>query len=236
MAESSAFSLAVNIFTAPSQAFVTLKERPRVWLPLLLLTVGYAAVSFTYMNSVDIGWFMENQLAQNPNMTEQQRADAATAAANVSPMVYGAIGAVTTPLFIVLVLFLTALYYTIVSFASHDGVKLKQWFALCCWCTMPALLGIIAQLVNLSVNDARFMLQDAINPLSFGSLLSIERTNATPVLQRILLGIDVTVIWSVALQVIGYQQWTQSSLVKSVAVVLGPLVLIVVGGTLIALF
>jgi hypothetical protein len=234
MAESSSLALAMNVFTAPSEAFAALKERPRVWLPLLLLIIGYAAVSFTYMNSVDIGWFMENQLAQNPNMTEQQRADAAAAAADVSPMVYGAFGALTS-LFIVLVLFLTALYYTIVSFASNDGVKLKQWFALCCWCTLPALLGIIAQLVNLSVNDARFMIQDAINPLSFGSLLSIERTNATPIVQRILLGIDITVIWSIALQVLGYQQWTQSSLVKGVAVVLGPLAAIVVIGTLITL-
>src|SRR5688572_28710434 len=104
MAESSSLALAMNVFTAPSEAFAALKERPRVWLPLLLLIIGYAAVSFTYMNSVDIGWFMENQLAQNPSMTEQQRADAAAAAADVSPMVYGAFGALTS-LFIVLVLF-----------------------------------------------------------------------------------------------------------------------------------
>jgi hypothetical protein len=234
VAEISSFSLALNLFTAPSQAFAALKERPSVWLPLLLMIIGYAAVSFTYMNSVDIGWFMESQLAQNAALSEEQREQAAAAAANVSPTLYGAIGAVTTPLFIVLVLFLTALYYTIVSFATSDGVKLKQWFALGCWCMLPQLLGIVAQLVNLSVNDARFMIQDAINPLAFGNLMGVERTAATPIVQRILLGIDVTIIWSVALSVIGYQQWTKKSLVTSVVVVLGPLAVIVLIGTLIA--
>jgi len=235
MSGSSSLATATNIFTAPSAAFATIKERPRVWLPLLVLIIGYAAVSFTYMNSVDIGWFLDNQLAQNAALTEQQREQAVTAAAKISPLVYGAIGAVTTPLFIVLVMFLTALYYTVVSFVTNDGIKLKQWFALCCWCTLPSVLGIVAQLVNLSVNDARFMIQDSINPLSFGSLLSVERTVATPVVQRVLLGIDITVIWTVSLSVLCYQAWTKSPLAKSVAVVLGPIALIVGIGTLISL-
>jgi hypothetical protein len=235
MAESSSLALAVNVFTAPNSAFAALKERPRVWLPLLLLIAGYAAVSFTYMNSVDIGWYMDQQIPQSAGLTEEQRAQAVTAAARFSPTFYGAVGAVVTPLFIVLVLFLTALYYTIVSFFSNDGVKLRQWFALCCWCTLPSLLSLVAQLVNLSVNDARFMLQDSVNPIAFGTLLSIERTAATPIVQRILLGIDITVFWTLALSVLGYQMFAKSSFTKSVIVVLGPLAAIVVIGTLIAL-
>lgn len=234
MAGSSSSAIAMNIFTAPTEALAAIRERPRVSLPLLVLIAGYVIVSFTYMQKVDLGWFMENQLAQNRELTEQAREQAATAAANVSPAFYGTIGAVSTTIFVVLVFFLTALYYTMVSFFSHDGVRLKQWFALVCWCALPSALGILAQIVNLAANDARFMLQDAINPLAFGNLLSIERTTATPVVQRILLGIDVTVIWTIALSVIGYQLWTKSSLVKSVAVVLGPLAAIVAVGTAVA--
>jgi hypothetical protein len=235
MAESSSLALAVNVFTAPNQAFAALKERPRVWLPLLLLIAGYTAASFAYMNSVDLGWYLDSQVAQSPGLTEQQREQAVTAALKLSPMAYGAIGAVLALTIVILVLFLTSLYYTIVSFFSNDGVKLKQWWALCCWCTLPSLLGIVAQLVNLSVNDARFMLQDSVNPISFGNLLSIERTIATPVVQRILLGIDITVFWTVALSVLGYQMFAKSSFTKSVIVVLGPQALIVLIGTLLTL-
>jgi hypothetical protein len=128
-----------------------------------------------------------------------------------------------------LYIFVIALYYTGVSFVTHDGVKLKQWFALICWCTLPVLLGLMASLVNVLFGDARFMLQEDLNPLAFGNLLGIDIENPT-VLQRIMLGIDLTSLWCVVLMVLGYQAWTQSSLVKTVAVVLGPLLVIVAIG------
>jgi hypothetical protein len=54
-------------------------------------------------------------------------------------------------------------------------------------------------------------------------------------LQRVLLGIDVTVIWTLVLSILGYQAFTKSSIVKAATVVLAPLAIIVVIGTLIAL-
>jgi hypothetical protein len=96
------------------------------------------------------------------------------------------------------------------------------------------VFGMLAQLVNLTVNDARFMPQDALNPLSFGNLLSIDRAGAT-ILQRILLGIDITAIWGLVLSVLGYQSWTGSSMVKAVAIVLGPLAAIVTISTVLTL-
>ncbi len=234
MADSSYVALATNIFTAPSQAFIALKERPRVLLPVLVLLIGFATVSFYFLSHVDMGFFLDNTLRSgNANLTDAQREQAVAAAAKIPPLVYGALGALSSSL-IFLLIFLVACYYTIVSFVTGDGVKLKQWFALLCWCALPQVLGIIAQLVNMVVNDPRFMLQDQINPLAFGNLLSIDRTGA-PIVQRVLLGIDVTAIWTVVLQILGYQSFTKKSLVTSAAVVLGPLALIVVIASLLAL-
>jgi hypothetical protein len=234
MANNSSLSVAANIFTSPSEAFPAIKERPRVLLPIIVLLAGYCAVSFVYMNTVDLPWFMDNQLQGNAQLTEEQREQAVAAAANVSPMIYGAIGAASTSLFVLLWMFVTALYYTGVSFITNDGVKLKQWFALVCWCTLPVVLGLVAQLANLLAGDARFMLQDEINPLAFGNLFSIDRTGAS-ILQRIMLSIDLTAIWALVLTVLGYQAWTKSSIVKAAAIVLGPLGLIVVVSTLFSL-
>ncbi|HLF13078.1 MAG TPA: YIP1 family protein [Gammaproteobacteria bacterium] len=235
MADKSSLGIAVNIFTSPNEAFAALREQPRVLLPILVLLVGYCAVSFVYMNAVDLPWFMDVQLQSgSANLTDAQREQAVTAAASVSPMVYGAVFALTSIAFVLLWMFVTAAYYTGVSFVTNDGVKLKQWFALICWCALPTVLGIVAQLVNLMASDARFMLQDAINPLSFGNLFSIEREGAS-ILQRTLLSIDLTALWALVLTVLGYQTWTKSSMVKTVAIVLGPLAVIVAIGTLLAL-
>src|SRR5690606_16674142 len=89
---------AVNVFTSPGEAFAAIKERPSAWLPILLLIAGIAAVTFVYMTSVDLPWFFETQLeaAANADLSAEEREQAAERAASVSPLVYAAIGTVTS--------------------------------------------------------------------------------------------------------------------------------------------
>jgi hypothetical protein len=227
MAEKSSLAVAVDLFTAPNQAFAAIKERGRVWLPLLILSVSYAAVSFAYMTSVDLPWFFDQQLQQSaPDLTDLQREEMVRVQTSVGPTVLGAIGAVTGPLGIMLGLFIFALYLTGVSFVTHDGVRLKQWFAYSAWCTLPIVLGILASLINILVGDARFMAQDQLNPLAFINLLGLDREGLTP-LERGLLSIDISTLWAIVLCVLGYQAWTKRSMALAIAVVLGPVALII---------
>ena len=129
---------------------------------------------------------------------------------------------------------MVALYYTGVSFATNDGTKFRQWFAMIAWSTMPIVFGLLASLVNLLVSDARFLPQEQLNPLSFGNLLGID-SEGMPLIQRILLSLDVTTMWSVVLQIIGYQVFTQRSIVRAAIVVLAPLAAIMLVGVLLAL-
>jgi hypothetical protein len=234
MADSASSNVLVNIFTAPSVAFAAIKERPNPWLPLLIVVVGYCVVSFVYLQVVDLPWLMDRQLSQAGNLTDEQRAQAVEGALRISPTVYGAIGAVSTSISIVAVLALVALYFTGVSFATNDGVRFRQWFAMIVWSTMPVVFGLLATFVNLLVNDARFLPQESLNPLSFGQLLAID-SEGTPIVQRILLSLDITATWGIVLQVIGYQVFTQRSIVRAAVVVLGPLAVLVLVGVLAAL-
>jgi hypothetical protein len=233
MAESTV-SVLSNIFTAPSLAFAALKERPNPWLPLLVIVIGYCVVSFVYVQAVDLPWLMDRQLAQAGNMTEEQRAQAVEAALRVSPTVYGAIGAVSTSISIVAIFALIALYYTGVSFATNDGLKFGQWFTMIVWSSMPIVFGLLASFVNLLVNDARFLPQEQLNPLSFGNLFAIDSEGA-PIVQRILLSLDITALWGTVLQVVGYQTFTQRSIGRAAAIVLGPLVVLILIGVVVAL-
>jgi hypothetical protein len=234
MADSASSNVLVNIFTAPSVAFAAIKERPNPWLPLLIVVIGYCVVSFVYLQVVDLPWLMDRQLAQAGNLTDEQRAQAVENALRISPTVYGAIGAASTSISIVAVFALVALYFTGVSFATNDGVKFRQWFAMIVWSTMPVVFGLLATFVNLLVNDARFLPQESLNPLSFGQLLAID-SEGTPIVQRILLSLDITATWGIVLQVIGYQVFTQRSIVRAAVVVLGPLAVLVLVGVLAAL-
>jgi hypothetical protein len=228
MAEKSSLAVAVDLFTAPNQAFAAVKERPTVWLPLIALIVSYAAVSFAFMTSVDLPWFFDQQLQQaNADLTDAQREEMVRVQTSMGPVALASISAVAAPIAIVIALFVFALYLTGVSFLTHDGIRLKQWFAFSGWCWLPIVLGLIASLINILVGDARFMTQEEINPLAFGNLLGIEREGLTG-LQRGLLSLDLSTLWAVVLCVLGYQAWTKRSTALALAVMLGPPALIIV--------
>ena len=234
MSDSSSVGVLSNIFTAPSLAFAAIKERPNPWLPLLVLMAGIFLQQFMYMRAVDYPWLMDQQLQQAGNLTEAQRAQTVDAMASLPSsamgVIYGVIGAIS----IMIVYALFALYYTGVSFATNDGHKFKQWLALIAWCSLPGLLGIIASLVNLQVTDARFLLPTQLNPLSFGSLLGVDQQGGS-VVEAYLMALDVTVLWSLVLTILGYQAFTKRSTATSALVVLAPYGVIALIVTLLAL-
>jgi hypothetical protein len=77
----------------------------------------------------------------------------------------------------------------------------------------------------------RFLPQESLNPLSFGNLLAIDN-EGLPTLQRVLLQLDPTTIWSLVLTVLGYQAFTQRSTLHTAIVVLAPWFVIVLIGVL----
>ena len=235
MANTATLAVLTNIFTSPGEAFAAIKERPSPWLPLAAILLGYCAVSFLYLNAVDLPWLMDQQLQQaGSDLTDEQRAQTVEAAAQIPSTVYAAIGAGASCFAILIVFALVALYYTGVSFATNNGIKYKQWFALIAWCSLPIVFGLLAAIVFVLVSDVRFVAQESLNPLSFGNLLSIDPAG-TPTLQRVLLSLDPTTIWSLVLSVFGYQAFTQRSTVHSALVVLAPLFVIVLLFTVLAM-
>ena len=233
-ADLSSQSILTNIITAPLQAFAALKERPTSWLPLLILIVSYSAVTAAYLTSVDLPWMLDQALQQAQGVPQAQREQALQAALKISPTVYAAIYIVVFTILIPVVFAVTALYSSAVSFATGDGVKFKQWFALASWCAIPVVFGIVAALVHVLGGDVRFTRQEELNPFSFGNLLGVDMVSVTR-LQRVLLSLDPTVVWWLVLSIVGYQTFTKRSLAFSAAVVLGPIAVIVAIGTLIAL-
>jgi hypothetical protein len=234
MAASSSVGVLTNIFTSPSAAFAALKERPNPWLALAIVVIGSAVVSYLYLQVVDLPWMLDRQISQGGNLTDEQRRQAVDAALQISPSVYGVIGAVSAPVSYLIGYALVALYFTGVSFATNDGVKFGSWFSMIAWSMLPLVFGLAATFVNLLVNDARFLPPEQVNPLSFGNLLGIDSDNAS-MLERTLLSFSVMALWIVGLLIVGHQTLSQRPIVKSAIVVLAPIVAIVVIGVVVAL-
>jgi len=226
MAKPSALTTAVNMIAAPREALQALKLRPTVLAPLLAIIVANAVLLLTYYNLVDLIWLVETSLQNAPqDLTEEQREAATNAMENLSPMVLGSIAAISAIVFLTLWFFLNAAYLAGVSLLTGDDFRLKNWFSMICWCSLPLVFGYGASMVNLLVSDATFLRADRMNPLSFASLLELDSAGAST-LRQSLQSIDITAIWSMALGVFAYHVWTRRSVLKSVAIVLAPPILI----------
>jgi hypothetical protein len=234
VADLSSPSILTNVIAAPARAFAAINERPTAWLPLTILILAYTAVSVAYTSSVDLPWLIDQQLQQAQNLTDAQRQVAVENGSRMPVPVFAAIGAAGACIGIPLVFAVVALYYFAVAYAAGGGVRYRQWFALVAWCGLPMVFGRLAALVHVLSGDARFMRPEELSPFAFGVLLGADPATMTRV-QGFLLSLDVTVVWSLVLSILGYQSFTKRSLAWSAAVVLAPTVLVFGVGALLAL-
>jgi hypothetical protein len=225
VAEGSAASIAVNVFTSPSEAFRAIKDKPRVWLPLILLLAGVAAVTFIYMNGVDIQWYFERQLGANPRMTEAQAEQAAATVASLPQVGIAASASLAGTAGLVILLLLQALYLKLVGLFTKDGIRYGQWFGLIVWTSLPSLLGYLATLVNLLTNDITLLPQERINPLTFASLIGLGSIG-DGTLDQIVMNMGPLTLWSLLLMMLGYRKFTSRSTAAAAAVVLAPTAII----------
>lgn len=230
MKRDSALSVAINIFTAPAEAFASIREQPRFLFPLLLVIVATTATSGAYISEVDIAWSTEQQLRALSfvEMSESQLDEAieTTVARGRTPLLLQSI--IGTALFVPIVFLLQALYLKLVSAIAKDGVNYRRWFSLACWTALPVILDQIASLVFIAGNNIAFVAQSELNPLSFGNLLGLDPDGASA-LQRIGMSLSPINAWPVILGILGVKFLSGKGILYASAVVLAPLALIFAG-------
>ena len=217
---------AVNIIASPSEAFEALIRKPTVLVPLVAVILANVAVIFAYYSQVDVAWVMETSTqSAMEDLGPREREAALDRIQNLSPMVVASAGAVSVALFLTLWIFLNAAYLAGISLVTDDGLRLKHWFAMICWCALPIVFGSAASLANIFLSDATFLRPDRMNPLSFSSLLDLDSAAGNAMLQSVQ-SLDITAAWAIVLTVCAYHVWTRRNLLASALIVLAPATLI----------
>jgi len=224
-------STLVNILTAPREAFAALAVRPTVLLPILALMVMNAALVGWYYSEVDTVWLLQTTLEAAGQEVPPEIAEAQ--GSGTMGRIIGIVSALGAALQILVLLLLAAGYLSLVSLFGNDGVTFKRWLSLAAWSTMPTLAGVLSAIVNVAVNDATHMRPTELNMLSFANLLGIDPAGDGGV-SAVLLSLDVTAVWALALMTFGYALWTRRSAAVSLAIIAGPLVIVLAGLGLLA--
>jgi hypothetical protein len=218
----SPFALFINVLTSPAEAFDELNRRPSKLLPLMLVIGLNALVIYWYFSSLDYSWFVDDTL-QNANIPEDQLDQARENMEQMGPSMLRVFGILGSSLAILAIYTIQAGYLTLTSAVAGYRQKFSQWFSLAVWTGIVVVFAQIGMAVTLMLDTNGQLGQYDLDPTT---LRNLGLRPANPDLERILGSINLSMIWSLVLLVLGHRRWLGTSLLKSVSIVGAPYLLI----------
>lgn len=205
-----------NVILAPSPTFARLKDKPRPFIPLLVLILLTLAVSCWYVSSLDFAWFREHMLAAQGPMKPEARAAMAQFLTPKTMMWSSGAGAVLgTPLICAVV----ALYYLLAGKVMGTGIGYGKWFGFAVWTSIPRLLTVPLSALQILTSGGRLAPED-MNMVSLNYLL-LHVPMSSPWF-GFATNLDLSSLWSIALAVLGLKAWTGRSTAACVTVAVLP--------------
>jgi len=217
-------TVATSLATSPSSAFAELRERPRFWFPLLLVTISSALVIAWYYGVVDIDWLKEQLFGNNPDfqkMSAEQRAGAMSFVGRNTMLISGIVG---TFIGMPVAFLISALYYLVAAKITRVPLGFKHWFSLVCWASLPIVLNSVAAVLFLLLRDNDQIGPGVLQPLSLNELVFHVPLGSKG--QTFLDSLSIPAFLSMALSVVGVHAFSQRSWLYSAIVALIPAVLI----------
>ena len=214
---------AINIIVSPSEAFAEIQRRPSILFPLALILLSTALSLIWYFSVVDYAWYVDDVLAQSNlagDELEQAREQMLTMSQNVF-MMFGVLGGT---LGTIVYYVLQSGYLALISALTGDGQKFSRWFSLVCWTALPQLLAILGMAATILLSPNGQISAFDMNPLTLRNLGIVTDNDS---LNSLLNSLNLTMLWSICLLVLGYKQWQNSSLAKAVIVIVTPYLLVV---------
>jgi hypothetical protein len=209
-----------NVILAPSPTFARLKDKPRPFIPLLVIILVTLAISCWYVSTLDFAWFREHMMAAQGTVKPEARAAMEQMFTPKTMMWMSGAGAVLGMPFICAV---SALYYLLAGKAIGSGIGYGKWFGFSVWTSIPRLLSVPLSVLQILTSGGRLAPED-MNMVSLNYLLlHLPASNHWFGLAT---NLDLTSVWCIALAVIGLKAWTGRSTGTCVTVAVLPYILV----------
>ena len=219
------FTNLINIYTSPTETFRSLKEQHHFLYPILLILTCNAILITWYFSWVDFSWLQEQiVLMSGPDLSIAEQNQIRDGLSFMTPLIQGSITIVMMSLSLLLFTSIYSLYLMFISMIVDDSNRFKQWFAVIWWSYLPMLFSTLATAINIAMMPDNQLGLDKLSPLTSNNLffqLGYESS-----LKPLLDSIDITLLWTIALFVLGYKTMTTKSWLTAFIVILFPMVLI----------
>ena len=202
-----------QMMSEPGKAFAAVREKSHVWLPLLALSLGTAAILYWYFATVDFAWLVE-QMTSDPSLTDAQR-EAARKAMSPQLLTWSAVGG--SLLGVPAVCALGALYYTLVGKFLGTEISFGKWFAFSVWTSIPQLLMLPLMALQIMTSAGRVTMED-LSMVSLNYL--VFHLPPAAAWAGMLNSLNLTLLLTIPLTVAGLRVWTGRSLATCLAITL----------------
>jgi hypothetical protein len=182
--------------------------------------IGSAAMMYWYFQTVDFPWMVEQAIAAKPGISDGER-EAMQKVMSPTMMSWSAIGGVLIGTPIAYALY--ALYYLLAGKFMGSDISYGKWFALTAWTSLPRLLVLPLMALQIMTSGGRVAMED-LSMVSLNFLL-LQLPVGHP-WAGFFGTIDLPLLWSAVLTVIGLRVWTGRSLATCITVSVLPLLVI----------
>ncbi len=206
--ESSSFGRLFGVLFSPGKTFRSIAERPTWAVALLVLLAACSAVGFVSAQRTDYRDVMiESARDKGKDVNEAQMEPAINMMEKAGP----AIAAVTTPVFVTLLLLLAVLLYWVVFKLLGSDFSFKSSLAVTLYASTPAILSL---LLSIPVILSRPTITYADMKKSGGSFLQsnlsfLAPEDAASWLRALYASVDFFSLWGLVLTIIGFAAVTR---------------------------
>jgi hypothetical protein len=198
------FGRLTNVFLEPKAAFADIAERPRPWVPIVLLVVLSVAFTASFAQRVGWGRFMEQQAERTPqvqNMTAEQRARATETYAKMGGVMDKVMPALPVVMVPAMMLIVAGIFTLVFRTMMASDITFKQLFGITAYASLPDLLMSAAAIAVLFLkNPNEFNME---NPVAFNLGAFLDPLTTGKAVMSLATSIDLFTFWKLALLAVG---------------------------------
>ncbi len=196
----------IDIFLQPTKAYASLKERPTILVPYLVVAVLAAAFSVAYFTSVDSEWYTTYALtASGQEMTQKEMEQARKFIPGAQTMAW--ITGVTSFVMLGLMMLIFGVYYMLSAKLTGNDMPFRKSVSLAAWSNMPSAIASIVALVGVFGMDPQTPLESLmmlnVDPL----FVELPRDHAWSSLAK---AFSLTTLWIIFLAALGWKTWNRT--------------------------
>jgi hypothetical protein len=196
----SEISRLTGVFFEPSKAFADIAERPRWFVPLLIVVL--ASIVFLVVFSYHVGWQgLIEETMNTPRMLQmqpEQRHQTEAVLQRFYPVLAPLGALIAVP---VMDLITAGILMGIASGIMSAGIRFKQFFAVACYAGLTAVVTqVLATVVMFLKPPDQFNLR---NPIAFNLGAFLDPNAHSKAIYTLASGLDVIAFWGIFLTAVG---------------------------------